>query len=147
MLLTACEEGLLSKQIFRCHPICAGMTAADFDGFFADDDNSTSALQEVAAYGNSNDRQVLEELVQKLIERAAYICSHAIISAVKQSDVTSDLSPICISCNGSTFWKTPLLKQLVETCLKKKLDRRFELVQTDNDITAGSFAAAFIQRA
>ncbi len=147
MLLTACEEGLLSKQIFRCHPICAGMTAADFDGFFADDNASTSSLQEVAAYGSINDRQVIEELLQKLIERAAYICSNAILSAVKHSDTTSDLAPLCISCNGSTFWKTPHLTQLVETCLKKKLDRRFELVQTENDITAGSFVAAFIQSA
>ena len=144
MILSACEDGLLSKQIFRCHPICAGITAADFDGFLADDDNSTSALQEVAAYGSENDRQVIEELLQKLIERAAYICSQAIMSAYSNADKSDDLAPVCINCNGSTFWKTPHLKQLVENCLKKHLDRRFELVQIEDDITSGSFIAAFI---
>ena len=144
MILTACEEGLLSKQIFRCHPICSGMTAADFDGFFNDDNSSNSSLQEVAAYGTSNDRQVLENLLQKLIERAAYICSQAIINAAKHADKTEDYAPICITCNGSTFWKTPHLKKLVEDSLKKSLDRRFEIVQTENDICSGSFAAAFI---
>ena len=144
MILAACEDGLLSKQIFRCHPICAGMTAADFDGFLADDDTSNSSLQEVAAYGTENDRQVIEELLQKLIERAAFICSQAIISAYSNADKSEDLAPICISCNGSTFWKTPYLKQLVTNCLRKHLDRRFELVQLENDITSGSFIAAFI---
>lgn len=145
MILSACEDGLLSKQIFRCHPICAGMTAADFDGFLADDDTSTSALQEVAAYGTENDRQVIEELLQKLIERAAYICAQAIISAAANADKTDDHAPICINCNGSTFWKTPHLKQLVKNCLRKHLDRRFEIVQIENDITAGSFVSAFIE--
>ena len=144
MLLAACNEGLLSKQIFLCHPICAGITAADFDGFLNDDKQSSSALQEIAAYGNSNDRLVLTELLNQLIERAAYICSKVIISAASHADKTDDYSPICISCNGSTFWKTPHLKQLVENSLKDALDRRFEIVQTENDISSGSFAAAFI---
>ena len=143
MILTACEDGLISNQIFRCHPICAGITAADFDGFLADDDSSNSALQEVAAYGTKNDRQVIEELLQKLIERAAYICAQAIVSAYTNADKSDDLAPICINCNGSTFWKTPHLKGLVEDCLKKYLDRRFEIIQIENDITAGSFVSAF----
>ena len=144
MLLAACEEGLLSKQIFRCHPICAGMTAADFDGFFNNDDSSNSSLQEVAAYGTRNDRHIIEEFLQKLLERTAFICSQAIINAAKHADKTEDYAPICITCNGSTFWKTPLLKKNVEHYLKKNLDRRFQLVQVENDITAGTFVAAFI---
>ena len=144
MILAAYEDGLISKQIFRCHPIIACMTAADFDGFLADDDSSPSVLQEAAAYGTENDRQVIEELLQKLIERAAYICAQTILAAYKKADKTDDHAPVCITCNGSTFWKTPLLKQLVEDCLRKQLDRRFEIVQIENDITSGTFVSAFI---
>ena len=144
MILAACDDGLLSKQIFRCHPIFAGMTAADFDGFLADDVQSTSVLQEGTAYGSENDRQVIEKLLQKLIERAAFICAQAIMAAYANADKSEDFSPVCINCNGSTFWKTPHLKQLVENYLKKYLDRRFEIIQIENDITTGTFVSAFI---
>ncbi len=144
MILAAYEDGLISKQIFRCHPIFACMTAADFDGFLADDDKSPSVLQEAAAYGTENDRQVIEELLQKLIERAAFICAQAIMAAYANADKTKDHAPVCINCNGSTFWKTPHLKKLVENCLKKHLDRRFNIVQIENDITSGTFVSAFI---
>ena len=52
--------------------------------------------------------------------------------------------PLCIACNGSTFWKTPLLKESTEAQLKTLLQQPFEIIQIDDDITKGSFAAAFI---
>ena len=51
---------------------------------------------------------------------------------------------VCITCNGSTFWKTPLLKETAEAQLKALLQQPFEIIQIDDDITKGSFAAAFI---
>ena len=148
MLLLACKENQLSKQFAAELPNCAGMNAADFDAFFNQDKNeasSTSVLKKAANLGSENDRQIIHMLLQNLIERAAYICAQAIITAISHADLADDYSPICITCNGSTFWKTPLLKETVQFYLNKKLDRRFEIVQIEDDITTGSFVSAFIE--
>ena len=148
MLTEACKENLLTKQFAKALPECEGMTAADFDGFFSENKNQNScnsSLEKAASYGNETDRQIIYELLKNLIERAAYICAQAIISAAAHADLTDDYAPICITCNGSTFWKTPLLKENVSAYLSKNLNRRFEIVQIENDITTGSFVSAFIK--
>ena len=148
MLTEACKENLLSKQFAKALPECAGMTAADFDGFFiqgTDNKQTNSSLEKAASYSNETDRQIIHELLRSLITRAAYICAQAIISAAGHADLTEDYAPLCITCNVSTFWKTPLLKENVKAYLSKGLDRRFEIVQIENDITTGSFVSAFIK--
>ena len=53
--------------------------------------------------------------------------------------------PICIVCNGTTFYKTPKIKDrtfsYLEEALLKKRGIYFELVEVENDITLGAAIA------
>lgn len=68
-----------------------------------------------------------------------------IFAAILSADKKNEKLPVCISCNGSTFWKTPLLKETIENRLKKLLSTDFKILKIEDDITKGTFAAAFTE--
>ena len=129
MISTATKEGFFSKN----YTAPASFTTKDFDSYFSSD----------AASLNS-DQQKIKELIGAIIIRSANLCAQAIYAAILLSDKEKGEFPVCITCNGSTFWKTPLLKETAEAQLKALLQQPFEIIQIDDDITKGSFAAAFL---
>ena len=77
-----------------------------------------------------------------LLERTASLCSQAILVLIEECDKKEGVS---IACNGSAFWKTPGLVEKIKDKLNKASTCPYEIIQIDDDITKGSFAAAFIQ--
>ena len=130
MICAAAQEGLFSKDFTAPETF----TTKDFDSFFSPD-----------SAGLNSDQQKMKELIMAIIIRSANLCAGAISAAAFCSDKEKGELPVCITCNGSTFWKTPLLKDTVQARLKEELGQPFEIIQIDDDITKGSFAAAFIQ--
>ena len=129
IIKAGCEEGLFSNSFIPPR----SLATKDFDAYFSADE---AALSE--------DQKILKELYTAVITRSAYLSAEAIYAAAVCSDKEKGESPLCIACNGSTFWKTPLLKKTVEARLGSLLQQPFEIIQVDDDITKGSFAAAFI---
>ena len=128
MLTTAAQENFFTSAY-----IPKRFTTKDFDSYFAD--NAESIYP---------DQQKIKELIMAIIMRSANLCAEAIYAAAVCSDKEKGEHPVCITCNGSTFWKTPLLKETVEARLKELLQQPFEIIKINDDITKGSFAAAFI---
>lgn len=139
----ACKEELFSKPFINAFKDLKHLATADFDGLY--DTGKESSLSAVISKGDSNDLIFLKEIITAIIERAAYLTAEAIYAALLMADEDNDEFPVCIACNGSTFWKTPMLKEEAENRLKKLLSAPFEIVKIDDDITKGSFAAAFIK--
>ena len=130
MVKSAVKEGLFAPDFIAAE----GFETRDFDAYFLKADKLLAP-----------DQQKIKELLYSIISRSAELSAQAIYSAYLLSDKEKGELPVCITCNGSTFWKTPLLKEKVESRLKDLLPLAFEIIQIDDDITKGSFAAAFIQ--
>ena len=142
MLLKACFEGYFSDNFAKATGRLSNITTADFDGIF--DKEKSSTLTELLKHGTKEDALLLKELITAIILRSANLSAAVIYAAAICSDKKKGELPLCIACNGSTFWKTPLLKAAVESRLKDLLYQSFEIIKIDDDITKGSFAAAFI---
>ncbi len=129
MVKAAVREGFFSSEFTAPEHF----ETKDFDKYFAKKEEDLSP-----------DELKLKELFYAIITRSAKLSAATIYAAVLCSDKEKGELPICITCNGSTFWKTPLLKETTEAELKALLQQPFEIIQIDDDITKGSFAAAFI---
>ena len=142
MLLKAGFEGYFSNQFIKAMSQLTKVTTADFDGIY--DKEKASPLTELIKQGTEEDAALLKEIISAIIVRSANLTAQAICAAANHTDKEKGELPLCITCNGSTFWKTPLLKESVEARLKDLLQQPFEIIKIDDDITKGSFAAAFI---
>lgn len=129
MVKTAAKEGLFSSDFTAPDKF----ETKDFDSYFAKAENSLSP-----------DQRKIKELLYTIISRSASLSAQVICAAALLSDKEKGELPVCITCNGSTFWKTPLLRETTQAQLKALLKQPFEIIQIDDDITKGSFAAAFI---
>ena len=143
MLTKACFEGYFSDQFVNAFKKLSEISTSDFDGLFYKE--KSSRLSELSKDSNSEDIDFLKALISAIIERSAFLTAEAIYAAALSADKEKEELPVCIACNGSTFWKTPLLKEMAERRLKELLPAGFEIIKIDDDITKGSFAAAFIQ--
>ena len=130
MVKAAAKEGLFSS-VFTAPE---HFETKDFDRYFTKEEEALSP-----------DELKLKEMFYAIIIRAAKLSAATIYAATFCSDKEKGELPMCITCNGSTFWKTPLLKETTEAELKALLQQPFKIIQIDDDITKGSFAAAFIQ--
>ena len=142
MLIKAGFEGYFSTDFVKAMSRLTKITTADFDGIF--DKEKTSPLTDLIKEGSQEDALLLKEIIRAIITRSANLTAAAIAAAARSTDKEKGELPLCIACNGSTFWKTPLLKETVESRLKSLLKQPFEIIKIDDDITKGSFAAAFI---
>ena len=129
MVSTAKKEGFFTSDFTAPDKF----ETKDFDSYFSQKENDLSS-----------DEKKIKEFFYSIITRSANLSAQAIFAAAQLSDNEKGELPVCITCNGSTFWKTPLLKETTEAQLNTLLQQTFEIIQIDNDITKGSFAAAFI---
>lgn len=142
MIKGACSENEFSPQFCKAFSKLKSLRTSDFDGLLYD--TKKTCLSELNEIGNKEDRMLLKEIITAIITRSAFLSAEAIFAATLSADKEKEDSPVCITCNGSTFWKTPLLKEKVESRLRDLLSTPFEIIQINDDITKGSFAAAFI---
>ena len=129
MVSSAAKENLFSPS-FKAPE---HFETKDFDSYFTEEDSKLSP-----------DQLLIKEMVYAIITRSGYLTAEAVYAAAACTDKEKGELPLCITCNGSTFWKTPLLKKAVEGRLQILLQQPFEIIKIDDDITKGSFAAAFI---
>ena len=141
-LSQACKEELFATPFIEAFKKLKHLATADFDGLY--NTEKESRLSAAISKGTSDDLSFLKEIITAIIERSAYLTAEAIYAAILMADEDNAEYPVCIACNGSTFWKTPGLKEKAENRLKTLFSASFEITQIDDDITKGSFAAAFL---
>ncbi len=154
MIKSACQDNIFSKACIEEFSKLSFVSTADFDQILLSQQPVSenkkimpSHLMPALQKGTSEDLQILKSFLDSIISRSAFLTAEAIYAAILDADKNekNTAAPVAIICNGSTFWKTPLLKEKVESRLKELLSTDFEIIQIDDDITKGSFAAAFIQ--
>ncbi len=119
-LLKAGEEGLITetcydklKQIKDFELIHASLYLNDC--FNAENDI-------VKCLSNDDDRKVIYEIIDKLVERAAKICAIKISATILKTNKGKDITkPFAIVCEGSTFFKLKDFKEKFDYYLKDYL--------------------------
>ena len=142
ILTQACSEGYFSVGFINVFKSLESLSTADFDGLF--DKEKKSSLSMLIRQGTEKDISFLKEVISAIILRSANLTAVAVYAAISLADEEDKNLPICIAFNGSTFWKTPMLKDETEKRLKNLLSVPFEIIKIEDDITKGSFSAAFI---
>ncbi len=93
-----------------------------------------------------DDTRVAFEIIDAIFDRCARYAAAILAACVIQSDEGKDpCRPVCLLCNGTTFYKTYKLKERVTAYLEDVLVRQrsiyYDIVSKENDITLGTAAA------
>lgn len=145
MLHLAAVEGLFSDSAKK-KILCLEKLSAE---------NISSLLSEKGEFAGfdrifekKSDKKILFELLESLVDRCAKIVASILASSLILCGEGKDKNhPVCILCNGTTFFKMHNLKTLVEKYLyefatvKEKIN--YKIVSRDDDITVGTALAAF----
>ena len=97
----------------------------------------------MAEFAKDDDYDVLFQLLDALVERCARMAA-AILSAcvIKSGEGKTADKPVCILCNGTSFFKTYKVRQRVlgylEEILVKERGLYFDVISRENDITLGT---------
>jgi hexokinase len=88
---------------------------------------------------------MMMRLCAEVVRRAALMIAINISTPVlKSGSGRNPLHPVCITVDGSTYYKTPGLRSLVEEDLRRILGRRgihFEVLQVDEAPLIGAAVA------
>lgn len=155
-LYLACKEGLFSDAFSSSFMKISKLLTAYFDPIIdekrrIDSENDDNPLYNLFIKSDSSDKEVLVYLIESIIDRSAKLTAIMICSGIIFSDKKNGELPVRLACNGSTFWKTPLLKNKVMLYLKNLLKqneiniKEIEIIQIEDDIIKGTFQAAFIE--
>lgn len=151
MLMTAAADGVFSKAFGEKIAKLESMSLIEFNMFLLDTYDATTTLGKIAAEcATEEDYDRLYQMLDALTERSAR-CAAAILTAsvIQSAGGTNSAKPVCILCNGSTFWKTKMLFERVNAYLDDVLTVQrglyWKIVSVDNDITLGTAIAGLIE--
>lgn len=150
VIKSACEDGLFSSDFEKKLSSLQTMTLIEFDNFLHNPYSTSTILGKMASEAaTENDYDNLYEILDALVERSARCAASILSAAVIQSGEGKNASkPVCILCNGSTFWKSTMIYERVnaylEDFLTVKNDLHWKIVQAENDITLGTAIGGLI---
>jgi hexokinase len=146
-VLLACESGLFSPA---AAPVIRGLgeiPTKDADNYThnpSDPGNSLAAA--VRKYGSSSDLTRLWLLIDGLLERAAKLtAANLAASVIKGKCAQGPLNPVCMSIDGTTYYRYYRFQHRVETWLRPYLTSRdlyYETVQVEDAPLIGAAVAA-----
>ena len=146
-LKTAAKEGLFSKSVAEQIIALPKLELIDIDKFLYKPFNEETLLGGILAKGTQEDRDTLFLILDAFVERSARL-SCAIISAavIKSGKGTKPSLPVCVSCDGTTLFKThnlqPRLRGYLNEVLTVQRNLYFDIVAIDTPITKGAAVAA-----
>ena len=151
IIQTAAKEGLFSakmnEELLKLEPL----TLIEMDKFLHGPFNKDCALGKLACeVATEDDLDMLYQLLDAVVERSAR-CSAAILTAcaIQTGQGKNAAHPVCILCNGTTFYKTWMVNNRVhaylDEILTNKLGIYWEIVSAENDITLGTAISGLIE--
>ncbi|MFA6936964.1 MAG: hexokinase [Treponema sp.] len=150
VITAAAKEGLFSKKFADSLLKLESLTLIEMDSFLHAPYSTTSVLGAKAAEcAEEEDYARLYELLDAVVERSAR-CAAVILSAcvIQSGEGRNASKPVCILCNGTTFYKTHKVNERVAGYLDEILIRQknlyYEIIKRDNDITLGAAIAGLI---
>jgi len=149
---SAAADGLFSEKCCNRLSKLESLTLIEADSFLHGPYNTSSVLGAVMAEtGTAEDYDRLYQLLDAVMERSARYAAAILTAAVVQSGEGRNASlPVCILCNGSTYYKTHCIDARVRGYLEEVLTRErglyWEIISRDNDITLGAAIGGLIER-
>lgn len=143
----AASEGLFSSNIAEKLLSLEKISLYDVDQFLYGPYRTDTVIGSALEGGSAEDYDTMYFLLDAIIERSARLSASIIAACViKSGEGHSPVQPVCILCNGTTFYKTHGLQDRVRSYLLKHLTEErhiyFEIVSVENDITLGTAIAA-----
>ena len=151
LILLAVKDGLFSKALAEKLGKLESMTLIEFDSFLHNPYDTGSVLGKIASEtATEEDYDRLFQILDALLERSARCASAILSAAVIQSGEGKNASkPVCILCNGSTFWKSTRLYERVNAYLEEVLtvqrDLYWKIISAENDITLGTAIGGLLE--
>lgn len=152
IITSAAKEGLFTKKFADSLLKLEKLTLIEMDSFLHAPFGTASVLGAKAAESaTEEDYDRLYQLLDAVAERSAR-CAAAILAAcVIQSGAGTNASrPVCILCDGTTFYKTHKIHDRVtgylDDVLIKQRGLNYEIISRDNDITLGAAIAGLITK-
>ena len=152
ILKTAAGEGLFSEGVSKALlGLAEPLTLIEMDKFLHGPFNKDCILGKIACeLATPEDLDTMYQLLDAVAERSAR-CSAAILTAcaIQTGAGKNAANPICILCNGTTFYKTWMVRErtaaYLDEILTNKLGIHWEIVSAENDITLGTAIAGLIE--
>lgn len=146
VIRTAAEDGLFSKAVSDNLKQLQGLTTVTVSDYLNNPSDEINPLAAAVKAGADDDRAVLTELIERLIERAALLAAVTLTAtALKSGRGKSPEAPVWIIAEGSTFYQLKGLKPKTEFYLQKYLTDHFhrywKLVGIENATLIGAAVA------
>jgi hexokinase len=143
----AAQEGLFSKDFTDKVLKLDDLTTIEMNNFLFYP-YSGNVLADMCG-DNEGDRLTLFYIIDAIVERAAKLVAINIASVVQKSGRGKNpLKPVCITADGSTFYKSKLLRGKIEYYVKDYLENQkgiyCEFVKADNVTLVGTAIAGLL---
>ncbi len=150
-LRSAASDGLFSEKLADGIRGINALTLIDADGFLHEPYNKSNVLGRLAAESASDeDYDRMYQILDAVAERSArYAAAILVACAVQTGGGRNASRPVCILCNGTTFFKTWMIRNRVlgylDEILTGQMGIYWRMVSCDNDITLGAAIAGLIE--
>ncbi len=150
-LQAAAKDGLFSEKVNQAILKLDVLTLIEIDKFLHGPYNKDCVLGKIACeIATDEDTDKIFQILDAIVERSArYAAAILIACSIQTGEGKISSKPICILCDGTTFFKTYKVKERVYGYLDEILTRQlgiyWNIVSCDNDITLGASIAGLIE--
>ena len=142
----AAKTGLLSESFLKEFNNINELTTVEINDFMYFPFNKNNLLGNLVSQCNNDDRVTLYYLIDRLIERVAKLTAINLAGVVLKTEKGENpCMPVCITAEGTTFYKLKSLKSKVKYYLKEylinKKNRYIEIINIENATLIGAAIA------
>ncbi len=149
-LYIAAKEGLFSKEFNEKIDSLKSLSLIEVSNFLESSNPKNGEFSNLFDSENADkkDLEMIYEIFDALVNRMAQLAAVLLCAALIQTEEgKSPEKPVCLACNGSSFFKTfkviQRTKQYLDDLLRDK-EIYYEMLPEEMDITLGTAKAAFI---
>ena len=147
----ACKDGLFSNGVATALALLQSLSLIEMDKFLHAPLCADSELEKILSENGAReaDYRTLYYICDAVVERSARLSAAILAAAVIKSGQGSDpVHPVCIVCNGTTFYKTHAVRDRIAGYLEEVLTSQrglyVHLVSVDDDITVGTAISGLV---
>lgn len=148
----AAKEGLFSQQFAQAMAGVEQLTSKEIDDFLYypySDNNIFARCCAKSPDGSTCDCMVLYYIIDEMVERASKLVAVNLSSVIlKIGKGRNPCKPVCITAEGTTFYKSKLFKSKLDYYIKKYLNEQkgmyCEFVKADNATLIGTAIAGLL---
>ncbi|MCR5046630.1 MAG: hexokinase [Treponema sp.] len=150
-LRAAAKDGFLSEKLAEQILKLQSLTLIELDSYLHAPCNKENTLGAMMAnYGSENDCKFVFGVLDAIVNRSARFAASILVASVLKTEQGRDpTKPVCIVCNGTTFYKTYKVIDRVKACLEESLTKKrglaWHAVEIENDITLGAAIGGLIR--